>query len=494
MFGSLFGRLEARFSDRRQVMQRREMLKASLAGAAGLLLSESLAGAASRRQPGKHVLVVGAGLGGLSCAYELKSAGYEVTVVEPRYRLGGRVHTLENFLKDRTVEAGGELIGMNHPTWHAYARQFGLNLVELPAEGDAHIPVVLGGEQLEEAEARALWQEIRSALTRINGDAAKVNADEPWKSENAQALDLRTTAEWIDQLDASERCKLGMSVQLTAINGMLPAWQSYLANLAMVKGGGLDDYWTQTDALRCEGGNQQLPEEIADEIGPGNFVLGQRAVRIERPMNEDPLRVTLTSGRVIEADDVVLAAPVSTWGRIRFDPPLPAALTPQMGTNTKFLVAVKQRFWQDVKRSARSLSDGPVTLTWEATAGQPGEEGFCLLAYAGGPASDEAIGWSDKERAEKYLAQLDLAYPGIADHFMHARFVNWHNDSLARGSYSFPAPGQVLAHGPTLTQGLGRLHFAGEHCCYAFIGYMEGALQSGVRLARRLARRDGVAG
>ena len=47
--------------------------------------------------------------------------------------------------------------------------------------------------------------------------------------------------------------------------------------------------------------------------------------------------------------------------------------------------------------------------------------------------------------------------------------------------------------GPLLAKGVGgRLHFAGEHCCYAFLGWMEGALSSGVRLAARLCERDGL--
>jgi monoamine oxidase len=61
-----------------------------------------------------------------------------------------------------------------------------------------------------------------------------------------------------------------------------------------------------------------------------------------------------------------------------------------------------------------------------------------------------------------------------------------------KASYSFPAPGQVTAQGPTFGRGLGRLHFAGEYCAYAFMGYMEGALQSGAAAARRIASHDGI--
>src|SRR5258707_3490221 len=121
----LFQLLDRRFGSPADGMTRREMLRSSLAAGTGLLLSSSL-GFSSTRAAGKRVVVVGAGFGGVSCAYELKSAGYEVVVIEARDRLGGRVHTIDKFVKDKTVEAGGEMIGANHPAWAAYAKQFGI--------------------------------------------------------------------------------------------------------------------------------------------------------------------------------------------------------------------------------------------------------------------------------------------------------------------------------------------------------------------------------
>jgi monoamine oxidase len=486
---NLFARLERRFGDPYHGLSRRELLKATLAGTAGMLLSAASPARAQERQA-KRVVVIGAGLAGLSAAFELKTAGYDVTVVEPRYRLGGRVHTLDRLIKNKTVEAGGEFIGLNHPVWAAYAERFGLNLIEIPHDSDAVAPAILGGRRLSNGDAKALWQEMRQALTRINADAERVDAYEPWKSAGARDLDRRTTAQWIDSLSVSDRCRRAMTVQLTAMNGVIPGWQSYLANLAMVKGGGVEKFWTHTDALRCDGGNQQLPEEIADEIGAERFVLGQFATAIR--VDDRQARVALSDGRTLEADDVVLAVPPSVWNRIAFDPPLPAELSPQMGTSGKYLAVVKSRFWEPAGLSARSLSDGPVTLTYEATSNYPEEGGVCLTAFSGGPAADRGQEWPVNDRDANYLAALELALPDIRQQFVESRQINWHNDPYARGSYSFPAPGQVLTIGPHLHQGLGRLHFAGEHCCYAFVGYMEGALQSGVRLAQRLAKRDGV--
>jgi monoamine oxidase len=72
--------------------------------------------------------------------------------------------------------------------------------------------------------------------------------------------------------------------------------------------------------------------------------------------------------------------------------------------------------------------------------------------------------------------------------------LDWPGDPSSRASYSCPSPGQVTTLGPILHSGLGHLHFASEHTSYAFAGYMEGALRSGVEVARRLAVRDGVRG
>lgn len=486
---NLFQILDRRFGPADDGLTRREMLRSSVAAGMGLLLSSSL-GFSATRAAGKRVLVVGAGFAGMSAAYELKSAGYEVTVIEARDRIGGRVHTLEEFVRDKTVEAGGELVGINQPLWAAYAKKFGMKFREIVYDNDAEAPILFGNARLNPAAARQLWKEMKAALSMINGDAAKVDAYQPWKSLRAKELDRRTTAQWIEGLPISDQCRQAITIQLTAINGVVPAWQSYLGNLAMVKGGGVEDYWTQTDALHCIDGNQLLAEEFSDELGDSPLILGMpvSAIKIE----EKRARATLADGRVLEADDIVLTVPVSTWNRIAFDPPLPVELAPQMGTNVKFLMAVKRRFWEPAKLASRSLTDGPVNLTWEDTNNQPGDNGACLTAYSGGPWADLTTTWKPQERQEKYLEILEQLYPGIGGQLTATQYVNWHNDPFARGSYSFPAPGQVTTIGPILEEGLGRLHFAGEHCCPAFIGYMEGALQSGVRIARRLAERDGV--
>src|SRR5918993_137680 len=167
-------------------LTRREMLQRSFAAGAALLISErfptSLSAAAGR------VVVVGAGFSGLAAAYELSRAGYEVTVVEARNRVGGRVVSFSDLVPGKIVEGGGELIGSNHPAWMGYAKQFKLGFTDV-GEEDLEFPIMLNGKRLSGDESEALWEELEKSFNTILAEAAKVDADRPWTSTNAAALD-----------------------------------------------------------------------------------------------------------------------------------------------------------------------------------------------------------------------------------------------------------------------------------------------------------------
>jgi monoamine oxidase len=467
-------------------LTRREMIQRSLAAAGALLISDRFT--AIPQAAAGRVVVVGAGFSGLAAAYELSRAGYDVTVVEARNRVGGRVITFSDLVPGKTVEGGGELIGSNHPAWVGYAKQFGLEFLDVTEE-DAEFPIVVGGKRLTGEESEALWEEMEKAFNTIVTDAAKVDADEPWKAADAQTLDRRTLASWIDGLDASAPCKAGLHAMMTADNGVITQWQSYLANLAMVKGGGLEKYWEESEVYRCKGGNQQLAQKLVAAIG-STRVLTRTPVR-SIAMTDRGARVSLANGKVLEAEHAVLTAPPPVWNRISIDPALPAGLVPQMGSNVKFLMALSSPFWRRAELAPELLSDGPVSMTWHSTDGQRGA-GEAMCAFSGGPAADTCREWTPAQRTENYLAELQKVYRGIRASFVRARFMDWPADPWVKASYSFPAPGQVTAQGPTLRQGIGRLHFAGEYCSYAFMGYMEGALNSGAAAARRIAMRDGI--
>lgn len=483
---NLYAELHRRYGNK-DGLTRREMIQRSLAAAGGLLISDRLAFALPQGRAGR-IVVIGAGFSGLAAAYELTRAGYDVTVVEARNRVGGRVISFSDIVPGKTVEGGGELIGSNHPAWVGYAKQFKLDFLDV-SEEDLEFPIVLNGKRLTSEESEALWEEMEKAFAGVYTDAGRVDADRPWTAQNAEALDRRTLASWIDGIDASPLCRSALHTMMTADNGVVTDWQSYLGNLAMVKGGGLEKYWTESEVYRCRGGNQQLATRFVAAIGAAK-VLTRTPVR-SIDVTEQGVRVALASGRTLEADRVILTAPPTTWNRIAIDPALPPALAPQMGTNVKFLIGLNGPFWRRAELAPDLLSDGPANMTWHGTDGQRGA-GEAMVAFSGGPSAEICRDWGAR-RVENYLTDLGKVYKGIrASYSGRARFMDWPGDAWSKASYSFPAPGQVTTQGPALYEGIGRLHFAGEYSSYAFMGFMEGALHSGAAVAKRIAEKDGV--
>ena len=482
---SIFAQLTRKF--RPEVAAgRREFFKATAAVGASLLLSNrGFAGP----KINKRVVIVGAGFAGLACAHELKAAGYKVTVIEARNRVGGRVLSFRDLVEGKIVEGGGELIGSNHPTWIAYAEKFGLNFIDVSEDIDLSSPIHLDGKLLDDESAEKLYEEMEAALNSMNDAAELVDADQPWESPNAVELDQRTLGDWLGELQVSDLVRKLVAIQIGSDNAIANEKASYLGMLTAIQGGGGEKYWTDTEVYRCNGGNDQLAKRLAVAIGSDQITLKLAVDKISLCPNG--ASVKCTNGCIIECDDVVLATPPTTWHRIKFSPKLPGVLLKQqMGTAVKYLSAVKNRFWLEDGRSQYAFTDGLISQTWELTDAQDGPLAAGLTAFSGGPQAEQCLKLKKNERDAKYAAEFLKIYPKFSDNLVRARFMDWPLDPLTGGGYSFPRPGQIMSTGRLLYNGLGRLHFCGEHTSYKFVGYMEGGLNSGVSLAQRISKRD----
>jgi monoamine oxidase len=152
--------------------------------------------------------------------------------------------------------------------------------------------------------------------------------------------------------------------------------------------------------------------------------------------------VTLASGEMVGGDDVILAIPPSTWNRIGMEPALPAALTPQMGSNVKYLISLRNAFWRRAKVAPDSLSDGPINWTWHQTDGQKGVP-VSMCAFSGGVAAETVLGWTAAQRRANYLRELGKSYP--RRRVRSGRFMNWPADAWTRRATPSRA-GQVRRH------------------------------------------------
>jgi monoamine oxidase len=314
--------------------------------------------------------------------------------------------------------------------------------------------------------------------------------------------------DWVSTLGCSPVAKRAIEAQFENTNGAPVHKQSFLANLAAIRGGALhgkpDDYFTQSETVKCEQGNQMLATRLAEEIVHAGGVVATSTPISSIKLDRDKVTVTSASGVVTEADYVVLAIPPSLWpsggpSDIRIDPPIPPEFHMSMGLAVKYLSAVKTRFWFGAGLSPNAVSD-TIGVTWDGTDnqlqlnGEPVE----LSLFAGGPAAASAIDLLKRAGPEGldafYAREIGKLYGGYAGNRASAQFVCWPQERWTRAGYSCPAPGEATRIGPFLNQPFhDRLFFAGEHCCLPFFGYMEGALQSGEATAFAIARSERLA-
>jgi monoamine oxidase len=436
--------------------------------------------AGCRRLTEVRVAVVGGGLAGLYAAWLLQQQGLAVTLFEASNRLGGRVLSSRDFIPGKVVEAGAELIGMNHPTWQALAKRFGLTLTKITGDPDGRIR--FGHHELSAKQLADLAVDRRAVQYAIGQDALVVNQVEPWLSPRAAALDATTVRDALDKIfqTVSLRNKDITRQYLDLVIGndtnAPPERLSYLGLLSKVSSGrmGTDmlGYWECTETHRCAGGSQQLVSKLAQPLGT--------SVRLNWPVSILELRqegVRVMSCRAGGAymqdfDYVILAAPPKCWPQIDAPVPFPrCSYTMADGPAVKFLT----RFDKQFSTFAPSARWDQLGQTWESTESQHGGKGFGLTVYSGG-----SFILSEPE----YAARLNVLYPGYRAHVNKEWLVDWANTMWIGTGYSTPAPGQVTTVGQQLSLPFQkRLYFAGEHACVPFHGYMEGALQSGARAA-----------
>lgn len=489
---SFYSRMKRRHTPKETLVSRRDFLRQMALASGALLLSNCAPGGrGGSEKSGHRIVIIGAGFAGLAAAFELKAAGYDVVLLEARERAGGRVLSFADFPPSRNVEGGAELIGSNHPTWVSYAERFGLDFLDVAADEEYDEPFLLQGRVLDPSEVEGIYEELDAAAAAMTEDARAILADLPWTSPGAAELDARSTAGWLNGLSLSDLGRYAAWTELGHNNGMAPERQSYLGNLAQVAGGGLEAYWTDSEVYRCRGGNQQLALRLAAEIGPER--IHYRAPVANIAILDDLVRVTTAGGEVFEGEEVILAVPPTVWKKITVTPAIPADLVPQMGTSVKYLAQVRSRFWYPQGLSQYVFADAEPGLTWEATDAQAGDTEIVHTSFSSGEVADRMRARTPEERDQVMRAAIESVLPGYDAAFVRSRFMNWPSDEWTMGGYSFPAPGEVTTLGPRLREGLPRLHFAGEHTSYAFIGYMEGGLNSGASLARRIAERDGRA-
>jgi monoamine oxidase len=479
---------------------------AFLGGAAAALAAPALASPLPRRGTGSAptVVIVGAGVAGLTCAYRLNQAGIASRVYEASDRIGGRTWTLRDyFAQGQIAEHGGELISIHQFDVQKLSAELGLTLLNANRVEPGNDTYFFNGTRYTVAAARAdYFAHVYDAL-RAAERAAGFNTKWNEYTQAGRLLDNMSVQTWIEHnVPDGMRSRIGqlLAEACTEEYGADPAVQSAL-NLVYLLGDqrrGRFDLDGTNEAFVMNGGIDQIATRLAAALPSGTIETGAALVAIAERASGDYL-LTFTSGSntsEVVADLVCLAIPFTMLRQVDTSQ-LP--LHPRhrlaierlpMGTNAKVHLQFRSRLWNHERYDGASFVQFAYQNSWDVSAGQAGEYGI-LVGFPGGSKGlldGPAHGPCPRALAERYLHEFDRVFPGVAAEWTGAAYVDiWARDPWHLGSYSYYGVGDYTTFAGIEGKREGRVSFAGEQTSYENQGYINGAVVSGERAAREIA-------
>lgn len=487
-------------------MNRREFLGRAAVAAAGLPACSALEGRAVEHAPleqtrgRKNVVVLGAGLAGLTAGYELTRAGHDVTIVEARARPGGRVLTIrEPFSDGLHAEAGALFVANNHDLTLRYVKLFGLSLDPALPLFEARLFYVRGRRIVASSGATTEWPFALTPEERKLGrpglwreyvaaglDGLGHVAADSWPSDpRMEALDRMSGADFMRSRGASEAAVALLRVgPLDLIGDGVDSYSALqmLHRLALQRRG--------TVRFTIRGGTDRLPEAFAARLG-ARIRYDSPVVRIE-PGERSVAIVIGRDGHYerIRADRVVCTIPFTVLKQIEVAP----AFSPQKAravaelpytSIARVYLQFRRRAWRGDGVHVTAATDLPFKWAFEHTVNQPGSRGI-LEAQAAGAEARDVSRMAESDRIVFALSQLNEIFPGVRDDFERGTSKSWDDDPWSRGAFAYCHPGQMMSLLPDIGRPEGRVHFAGDHTS-PWSGWMQGAIQSGLRAAREVA-------
>lgn len=429
-------------------------------------------------------VVLGAGLAGLHAAYLLRQSNFSVGVLEARARVGGRVFTWRTLAHPQHAELGPEFVDSNHHRVIRLAKRFNLNLSTRPDFWG--VPPVKSLQRAAQRAWRRFWNEVYALAAQIPDRNA------PWHApENLRALDcvtMRAFAERLGVWAAGEPLFRRYAENMEATEPENLSVYSIAAQEAFYGKG------VHAGLYRLVDGTDTLPHALADA-----FTAQGGELYLETPVEAvehlpDSVRVhARQAGKplTVEVSYAIVALPFPVLTQLEWRPALASWRVEALqyagrGTVIRTLIQFRRRFWREQPPLRAYPARTAISALWEETDLQAGESGV-LSFWTAGEHARRWASWSEQERIEACLQALETMYPDCHTQVVAARSYDWQADPFAQHAYIYHTMGYLTHALPLLRQPEGRLHFAGDYLSL-FVGYMEGALESGERAAQAVAQ------
>jgi monoamine oxidase len=434
-----------------------------------------------------NIAVVGAGIGGLSAAWWLKQNGINASIFEADQRASGRMRSVHQFGEGRlTTEYGAEFIDTGHSTLWNLIDTLGLREQVLDVNADKMGEKEAFFFDSRHYSAADIVAELAPVYRKLKRDS---------KSDRAELMDKTPLAQYIEQLPVSGWVKQLLHAAYRAENGLETAEQSTLAMLQTI-GLKKGDYGESDERYKISGGNDQIPLRMAERLAE-NIHYRHRLIAL-RELSDQRIQLTFDQqGTTVERtfDAVVMTIPFTILRQIDLKMELPLLKQRVIrelayGSNAKLILETNTRPWRSAGHQGY-LTAMPFDNSWDSSHLQGNNTGMgTLTVFSGGMRGRNAQRGTEAQQLAQVQPVLDGAFPGTSAAFSgRMDTAHWHSNPFSLASYSCFGVGQALPFEGIAFAPVRNLHFAGEHCSTDFWGFMNGAAETGMRVARALVAR-----
>jgi monoamine oxidase len=427
-----------------------------------------------------HVVIVGAGLAGLTAATDLAAAGVEVTVLEARDRVGGRTRGVE-VAPGAWIDAGAAYLGDRHTDLEKAISDLGLRTVPTTMEGQSRF--LLGrGETTRAGRFPPLNAVALGELFDLLDDLVHgVHPVAPWDSDP----DTETAAQWARRSLRHPDAQAFFPLFLGEMMAADPADVSVLHMAFYLSSGGglryLNAFEGGAQNSRVDGGSHQVCCRLAERLNPGSVRLGSPVTAIRQSLHGATVH---TAENEFPCDAVVVAIPPALADEIDMTP-APARRTTERtvpGRAVKVHLVYPEPFWRERGLSGWSVNAaGPLLSTVDDSPASGGAG--VLTGFVTGREATRYAALPDADQRREAVEQAKAVFPDLPEP-TGFHVTNWVREQYSRGCYAaLFGPGDWQRLGPHLTTPHGRVHWAGAETSTEFFGLMEGAIRSGHRAA-----------